>query len=614
MNTGFKKTIALLLILCLSVLMTGCGPKPQGNTGEDPGQETPDPPKVIDEQAFADLTLKMYNANKTDSVFSRHSSVCYTAAYPFGEGQDLIRWQTKDNAYSEQGDGNSSQYTFREGTFYRMDHNEETGASDMVCGIDFGPGEDNWYSFMPENIKDFTDPEHERLIGYTEEDGMIVFRLEQDAAFSRKSIETLLNRAYEGETVITETVAKAENLDIISVKKSIKQGEEETVFYTVTVDYDGPEPIGCRTLRAAFEREPSRSMLLTFIMDPETDHERIRSMAVAPGFGVTYISRGIPYVEFGDPGFTTDPYEFWDRASDNTWYIYTDPDSALMAKYDAVSSAAAKRMFIRDDGPGVIKSIVKANSMDTLLGNHKSVFTTNRTASGVVTEKYYDKEGIYYESGPDERVMYLGKEKWAGPVSGGKRKHPECWFYAMSDAEVRAMVQPEFQYGIPGEKALEEVLTDYTENADGSITVISERVPGDDEGVPLKHRGDTLEKTYLTDKNYEMISASECYVRGSQRTAVSTSSAEYDVSYPEGLYALVQLRKTYSAANADKIQTVTVIYDSGKPTEQKWTMEAGIELTVQVMLRDGYRILSRETRDRADKKGTVVTVYAVPED
>ena len=86
------------------------------------------------------------------------------------------------------------------------------------------------------------------------------------------------------------------------------------------------------------------------------------------------------------------------------------------------------------------------------------------------------------------------------------------------------------------------------------------------------------------------------------------------MSYPEGLYALVQLRKTYSASNADKIQTVTVIYDSGKPNEQKWTMESGIELTVQVMLRDGYRILSRETRDRADKKGTVVTVYAVPED
>ena len=317
--------LALVVLMTLSV----CSVSAFADAAEEP-----------DEAAAIEFNHKVYEANRLDTLFGRHKSLAYSFVYPEEPGRTWFVWETSDCAYREW--GTQAAQFIRDRVVYAMNCDEETGAVSVSCGVHVGQDYNPLYSFVPETEEQFFDPAHDHVTRIWEEDGAIHGASQFDETLSRDFVENELGLEYTGQTIRTEVTLDAGTYELLKSVETMVQNGKETVVRVIDAEYDKPEPLACRTLRAPFERNTENAMTVSFVVDPGTDHEFSRQLTVPVGTEAGMMHGNVPFVFFHDPDGET--LIHWDRMSDNSAYVFTNPDEELTARFQALYDKVIQEM------------------------------------------------------------------------------------------------------------------------------------------------------------------------------------------------------------------------------------------------------------------------------
>lgn len=311
-----KKMIAVLLILCLC---------PLGALAETAAD--------LDDGDIAGLYQAIFEANREEALFSRHESIAYKVYNPDAPDSYDVIWETAEQYY--QSFGEAFAVWARDQVYYMMNWDPEAGGFYLTCGYDYDRCY-NIFCFAGDSAEDIFNPEHERLTDRFEEDGRLYLITEYDETLSLETLEGM-GREYAGQSVKSKLVMDAETNEIVEYYQYVTEDGEDTVIYYMAMSYDQPEPFACRVLRAAFERDARNTMNMTYLIDPGTDHETVRTLTLPANTDCRFSAVTTPYVYFYDPDCTR--MSGWDGMSDLTVYIYTNPSDELTEKFMALYNA-----------------------------------------------------------------------------------------------------------------------------------------------------------------------------------------------------------------------------------------------------------------------------------
>ena len=298
---------------------------PAADTEEDASQEAVILLEEEETLDYAEVSERVYEANKLDAIFGNHGSVQYCLTFDKDQRPDMpcFIYETPDMAYSE--DRDAAFYADRAG-FYQM---WTDGAwSDLYYTFDFvndfDPHLNAGYQIMPESPEEWWNPAEETPLDVWAEGGSVYLKSAYSEAMSRAFIETWLPGAYTGQTVTVLAAADQETYELTSLVYTLFDQDGQVVGTPLiySIDYDLDEPRACRNLRACAERSTELTAELTIIMNPGTDDEVIETMTVPAGSTVIYVSdSGMSLYEDAD---CTVPASRWDKLSDMTWYLAPD--------------------------------------------------------------------------------------------------------------------------------------------------------------------------------------------------------------------------------------------------------------------------------------------------
>ena len=298
---------------------------PAADTEEDASQEAVILLEEEETLDYAEVSERVYEANKLDAIFANHGSVQYCLTFDKDQRPDMpcFIYETPDMAYSE--DRDAAFYADRAG-FYQM---WTDGAwSDLYYTFDFVNGFDPHlnagYQIMPESPEEWWNPAEETPSDVWAEGGSVYLKSVYSEAMSRAFIETWLPGAYAGQTVTVLAAADQQTYELTSLVYTLFDQDGQVVGTPLiySIDYDLDEPRACRNLRACAERSSELTAELTIIMNPGTDDEVIETMTVPAGSTVIYVSdSGRSLYEDAD---CTVPASRWDKLSDMTWYLAPD--------------------------------------------------------------------------------------------------------------------------------------------------------------------------------------------------------------------------------------------------------------------------------------------------
>lgn len=354
-----KKILATLLILCFCLCLCPL-------TAWAEGEEKP-----LDEQTVAKLFHTVYDANRPEALFSRHESLRYLFSSPDApDGYDVI-WETRDAYYQSYADWFA--VWEKNQVCYEMRWDTEANTARLYAGYDYDHYYDAFY-YVGETLEDFYDAKHESSLTGYEADGRVVLSAVYDESKSKTAVEDL-GLEYAGQIIHFRLIVDAESYDILSACQFVIVDGEESFLSTVDFAYDQPEPIACRALRAAFERDARRMIDMSFVFDPGTDHESVKTLTLPVNTDCRMMCSSVPYVYFYDLEQTA--VSGWDGLSDLTIYVYTNPDEALIQRFREANDVAAPQGLVLKDGEG-------------------NVLEDGATLSG----RYYYK--VYVEGVPEE--------------------------------------------------------------------------------------------------------------------------------------------------------------------------------------------------------------------
>ena len=298
---------------------------PAADTEEDASQEAVILLEEEETLDYAEVSERVYEANKLDAIFGNHGSVQYCLTFDKDQRPDMpcFIYETPDMAYSE--DRDAAFYADRAG-FYQM---WTDGAwYDLYYTFDFVNGFDPHlnagYQIMPDSQEEWWNPAEETPVDAWAEGGSVYLKSAYSEAMSRAFIETWLPGAYAGQTVTVLAAADQETYELTSLVYTLFDQDGQVVGTPLiySIDYDLDEPRACRNLRACAERSSELTAELTIIMNPGTDDEVIETMTVPAGSTVIYVSdSGMSLYEDAD---CTVPASRWDKLSDMTWYLAPD--------------------------------------------------------------------------------------------------------------------------------------------------------------------------------------------------------------------------------------------------------------------------------------------------
>ena len=298
---------------------------PAADTEEDASQEAVILLEEEETLDYAEVSERVYEANKLDAIFGNHGSVQYCLTFDKDQRPDMpcFIYETPDMAYSE--DRDAAFYADRAG-FYQM---WTDGAwSDLYYTFDFVNGFDPHlnagYQIMPESPEEWWNPAEETPLDVWAEGGSVYLKSVYSEAMSHAFIETWLPGAYAGQTVTVLAAADQQTYELTSLVYTLFDQDGQVVGTPLiySIDYDLDEPRACRNLRACAERSTELTAELTIIMNPGTDDEVIETMTVPAGSTVIYVSdSGMSLYEDAD---CTVPASRWDKLSDMTWYLAPD--------------------------------------------------------------------------------------------------------------------------------------------------------------------------------------------------------------------------------------------------------------------------------------------------
>ena len=298
---------------------------PAADTEEDASQEAVILLEEEETLDYAEVSERVYEANKLDAIFGNHGSVQYCLTFDKDQRPDMpcFIYETPDMAYSE--DRDAAFYADRAG-FYQM---WTDGAwSDLYYTFDFvngfNPHLNAGYQIVPESPEEWWNPAEETPLDVWAEGGSVYLKSVYSEAMSRAFIETWLPGAYAGQTVTVLAAADQQTYELTSLVYTLFDQDGQVVGTPLiySIDYDLDEPRACRNLRACAERSTELTAELTIIMNPGTDDEVIETMTVPAGSTVIYVSdSGMSLYEDAD---CTVPASRWDKLSDMTWYLAPD--------------------------------------------------------------------------------------------------------------------------------------------------------------------------------------------------------------------------------------------------------------------------------------------------
>ena len=377
-----KKTLAMILAVLMLLCLTPVSAL--ADTAEEP-----------DEAAAIEFNHKVYEANRLDALFGRHKSITFSFDYPEEPGRTWYVWETEDSVYQEWG-MDDAQFE-RDRIVYRMSSDSESGAVSVACGVNVDPEDDPLYSFVRETEDAFFDPVHDHVTRIWEENGVLHGASEYDETLSRQFVENELGLPYTGQTIRTEIILDAETYELLKSVDSMEQDGKEIAVCVIDMEYDEPEPLACRTLRAAFERDAENMMTVSFMVDAGTDHAFSRALIVPTNTDAGVLYGDVPFVYFNDPHGET--LSHWDRMSDLSLYVFTNPDEELTAKFQTVYEKVMREMRSAEPSVAAFEELVAASSGNEVLSRHenfKMTRATFRDGEEILTETNYRDAGVYF--------------------------------------------------------------------------------------------------------------------------------------------------------------------------------------------------------------------------
>lgn len=425
-----------------------------------------------DEATALDFNHKTYEANQLDALFSRHESVAYTFRYPLDANRNGYVWETSDSIYQEW--GTLAAEFDRDRIHYMMSTDEATGETDVFGGVDYDPDYQPFYCFAGGTEEEFFDVEHDHVVELYEADGLILSASQFDETLSRKVIEENLGLTYEGQLIRSEIVVDAETYEVLESREVMAQDGEETIVYETTVAYDTPEPAASHNLRAPFERNSVNMMTLTFVVDHGTDHEFSRELTVPVNTEAGQMFGNTSAVCFDDADCET--LSHWDRMSDKTLYIFTNPDNELTEKYQALLAKALQAMDPAEPDAATFEVLVAANTGSAILSRHASFSTDRSTARDgeeILAETSYRDADTYFWGFSDGRAMLRQADLWVDWAAKGEGV--EAYTETIFDSVEAA--QEAFAYALDSASVIlpeTETLLETVDTGDGRFVAITE--------------------------------------------------------------------------------------------------------------------------------------------
>ena len=338
-----KKTLTVVLVLLLTACLCVTAFAAEAEeSGEASGVE---------------VNRKIFDANELDALLAAHGSVQYTFEYFLDPAMNGVTWESKQAVYSDSASAHA-EYS-RDGVRFEMTFDEEADEFELRCVVELDESFDPFYRCTGDSFDDFFDPEYDRVTSVCEEDGLVYVVTENNEEMSRMHLEDITGEEYAGQIVRTESVADAETWELVRFTTYMVHGAEETPLYRVSVKYDVGEPIGCRVLRAAFERESENMVTRTYVVEPGTKQEFTREVTV-PANTVVGVVGGDYLVLFDDPDGET--LTAWDRLSDKTSYVFLDPDKEMIDHFEALYDEIMADMPDESvDGPEIMAAEEEAS-------------------------------------------------------------------------------------------------------------------------------------------------------------------------------------------------------------------------------------------------------------
>ena len=270
--------------------------------------------EVPPEEEFRELNHNIWAANLFDSVLSRHESYSIRWDHDYISTYQNV-YQTKEGSFTEWSSG-SVEYIRPDQWGCASYPDPDTGYASPIIFADVGPNVSTHIQTSTETEEESFDFEHDTLTGVEYKDNLIYIYSRYDEEKSRTFMEDWFDAEEPGMIVTTESIVNAENLDGLAFWYRGEKDGETVVLAHITVEYDIPEPSACRILRSILEEESPNMRTCRLYVQSDTDGELFYENTVPVNCPCNVFASGSDYL------------------SDCTFYVFLNPDSELLLRYE----------------------------------------------------------------------------------------------------------------------------------------------------------------------------------------------------------------------------------------------------------------------------------------
>ena len=317
-----KKLLSMILVAVTLLSLTACI-----KFGENIVRVT------YTNEELADEFGKLQNANSRDRLIEKYGS--YT-----------VSWNQSERNYT------SSIYNAADHEFWCINGSTAVYCTDDLTYVSNGTGPDDFetyciinmyggnlgqYTLLPETFEDYLDAEKDTFDSAYIKDGLMHYKTVYGEERGQETIAAYTDSEKPGWTLYAELTFDAETYEAVEYVHTMEKDGETKIISDVKASYADPVPPAAYALRSSFERTSVNMMTVTIIMDFNTDHEIKKTVTMPKNCECSFYANDVPSVYFTDPQYTT--VSHWDRLSDCTMYIVTNPNEELVKRYNAIIAA-----------------------------------------------------------------------------------------------------------------------------------------------------------------------------------------------------------------------------------------------------------------------------------
>ena len=228
---------------------------------------------------------------------------------------DLLEYETKDYSYMLRG----------------------TDPSDfsLMCKVFLYDHTIDYYRFMfVDTYEEYTSGENETVVSVYLEDGYVHYKTVYNEEAAKAVVFDYLGEEKPGWTVYSELIYNAETYEATHNINYMEKDGERVVLSDMFAGFGETVPSGVYALRASFERQSRNMMTVNYVADLGTDHEIRKTVTVPQNCECAPSVGSVAAVYFTNPEYTA--VDRWDRKSDITYYVVTNPSDELVNRYNEI--------------------------------------------------------------------------------------------------------------------------------------------------------------------------------------------------------------------------------------------------------------------------------------